>query len=221
MNLSTIQSQVRFLTKEPFPTAPQFATNSNILLWANYATQELQSRTKCYTSSNVPNSTGQPPLNTVSGQRLYAFPSDCLELLAVKVSVWTLERKTLDWLNQFTGYQWWTYPGIPLFYWIEKNSINSFGIWYTPTAVYPIALWYIRKPTDMVNSGDSPDIDPRLHQAVIYYCCEKAMEGRREMNFKAGYWNGLYEKEIQKWNTTADQSVGPVEFLGSTPVSSD
>src|SRR6185295_19615797 len=100
MDLQTIQSMVRYLTKEPFPSNPQFATNARVLQFANIAQKEIQSRTKCYTSSNIPNSTGQPTLNTVAGQRIYAFPTDCMELLSVKVSVWSLQRKTLDWFNQ-------------------------------------------------------------------------------------------------------------------------
>lgn len=221
MDLAAIQSMVRYLTKEPNPSAPVYATNARVLEFANLGQLEIQSRTKCYTSSNVPNSTGQPSLNTVAGQRIYEFPTDCLELLGVKVSVWNLERKTIDWFNQYMGFQWWTFTGVPMYYWIEKKSTNSFGIFYTPQAIYPIALFYVRKPTEMVNSTDEPDLDERLHMAVVYYVCEKVMEARREMNYKSGYWKNLYEAEIQKWNTTADQSAQPTEFLGEVPVSSD
>ena len=212
---------VKYLTKEPNPSSPIFATNARILEFSNYAQQEVASRTQCFISSNVPNSTGNPTLSTVAGTRLYDFPSDCLELLTVKVSVWTCKRMTLDQLNMLTGYQWWQYSGPPLYYWIEKKNTNSFGLWWTPQAVYPIALWYVRKPTAMVNGSDTPDVDRRLDMAVVYYTCEKVMEGRREMNFKSGYWMQKYEQEIEKYNVTADQSLEPVAFLGSQPLCSD
>ena len=115
---------VKYLTKEPNPSSPIFATNARILEFSNYAQQEVASRTQCFISSNVPNSTGNPTLSTVAGTRLYDFPSDCLELLTVKVSVWTCKRMTLDQLNMLTGYQWWQYSGPPLYYWIEKKNTN-------------------------------------------------------------------------------------------------
>jgi len=152
---------------------------------------------------------------------MYAMPTDCLEIVEMKISVWRVQRKTMDFINAQTGYQQWTYPGIPLYYWMQKQATTDFGIWYTPQAIYPIALWYIRKPTAMVNQSDSPDLDRRLDMAVVYYTCEKIMESRREMNYKSGYWLKSYEGEIKKYNDTADQAMAPVDFMGETPCTSD
>src|SRR6185369_15202921 len=214
MTLTELQSMVRYLTKEPNPSAPVFATDARVKQFANLAQQEIAMRTKANISSNVPNSVSNPSLSTVAGQRLYDFPSDCLELLKVQVSVWVCKRMSVDEYVQATGVQAWQMTGNPYAYWIEKKSTASFGLFFTPQAVYPIALWYVRKPTDLSNGSDTPDLPPLLNNAIVYWVCEKVMEGRREMNFKSGYWMKQYEAEIAKYNLNADQSMEKMNFLG-------
>lgn len=212
---------VRTLTKEPNPSSPVFATNALVMQYANIAQNEIAMRTKANVSSNVPNSTADPSDVTVAGQRLYAFPSDCLELLKVQVSVWVCKRISIDDYVTATGVQAWQMTGNPWAYWIEKKTTNSYGLFYTPQAIYPIALWYIRKPTAMATGSDSPDLPRFLDMAIVYWVCEKVMEARREMGYKSGYWQRKYEEEIIRYNTTADQSMEPIQFLGQVPVSSD
>lgn len=222
MLLSEVEDQVRFLTKEPFPNAPQFATNTRVTYYANKACEKLASLTKCYLSTNVPNSSsGNPSLSTVAGQYKYLVPTDCLEIVEMKISVWRIQRKTIDWINRQTGYQWWQISGQPSTYFMLKDDTTNFAVWPTPQSIYPISLWYLRRPTTLVNSTDVVDLDSRLDLALLYFICEQVMAARREQGFRAGYWMNLFYKEVQEYNNTADQSMAPTEAFGQIPVASD
>lgn len=214
LTLTQIRSIVRTLTKEPYPSSPTFATDANTLLFANLAQLELASRTKTRIGTNVPNSTSDPSDLTTSGQRLYSFPSNILEIIKVVVNGAECYPVTNDQLVKMGGHAWWKVGGMPNYYYIEDLSgTRKLGLWYTPTSSsWPIAIWGVKRPTDLSAGADVVDLDERLHLAVAYKTAQAIEEYRREMG-NAAYFEKKYEDEILKYMASGMDTNERVPFL--------
>ncbi len=222
MTGSEVAAQVRFLTKDVYPSTGAFATDANVLTFINHAQNEIASRTKFDISTNVPNDGTNPVTVTVASQRLYSFPTDALELVWVRVGTETLkflDHRTVD-KNSSIGF--WKDSGPCVAYYIENLSgVKKYGIYPVPSAGQVIALAYVRKPTALSAIGGSLDVDARLQMAVVYFCCEKTCEGRLKYQEYASYFKALYEDQIRLFNDNANSSLESIPFLGSTPMPSD
>lgn len=220
LTLSQIQSTVRLLTQEPYPSSPIHATDANVLLLANIAQIDIASRTKSRILSNIPNSTSDTTDVTVSGQRLYSFPTGMLEIVNVTVEgdkVWYAKHEDLLKLG---GTNWWKTTGKPTHYYIEDSSgTRTIGFWPTPGAVYNIEMFGVKLPTAMSASGSYPDLDERLHISVVYQVCAEVMRIRRE-NDRAREWDRKCEESIDRYMRSAMDTNEGGYFL-SPPTPSD
>lgn len=220
LTLTNIQSRVRLLTKEPYPTSPVFATDANVLALANDAQIELASRTQCKEATNIPNSISDPSDVTVANQRLYSMPTGIGDVYKVLVDGDIMVRANFDDLAKMGGTDWWKKTGRPTHYYFEDLSgTKKIGFWPTPGSVYYFVTMGNNIPTAMSAAGNYPDIDERLHNAVVFKVCQWVMASRREMQ-KADYWEKQYEGEVAKYMKSGMDSYEGKDFL-STPTPSD
>jgi len=218
LTLSDIKDKVRFLTKEPNQSYPTFATDANITDFANQAQLKIASRTKDRVTSNVPNSTDDPPMSTSAGVRLYEYPDNIMDLYKVHVLYTDLDYIKYDDLWNRGGPIWWKMRGFPKWYYFEeKDGKRMVGLYYTPGDSYPLGFWGTKRPTDMAEDTDSPDFDERLHMAVVFKTCELVMTARREFE-KAREWASRYEDELRNYFESGQQTNESNYFLtGSSP----
>ena len=103
---------------------------------------------------------------------------------------------------------------MPEFYYIEDlNGVRKIGLWQTPTSsTWPIAIWGVKKPTDLAVNADTLDLDDRLGKAVVYKVCQDVEDMRREQGLSR-YFEQKCEDEIQKYMTSGMDTNEKVEFL--------
>ncbi len=221
MTLGQIQQEVVTLTKEPQPGNPVYATLANVTSFANEAQVKINSKCKCRIASNIPdNINSDPALMTVAGQRLYPLPADFMGIFLLSVNRIRMRPARLDEFAR--NVQWWRLPGFPSVYYFERNpndNTYNFGLWLQPADTWPIGLSYLVQPLAMANVGDSPDLDVRLHPAIVHYVCEQVMKTRREFE-KAAIWQQAYQVDLAEYMASGQDVEEPMEFL-SVPVPSD
>ena len=220
LTLADIQAKVRLLTKEPYPSTPTFATDANVTYFANRAQLDLASQTKAKVVSNIPNNVNDPSEQTTAGVRLYAVPSKILEIYKVWVQGYECTYRKIEDLQEI-GPRWWRMQSLPTSYYFEDDPTTGtqmIGFWPTPGSVWPIAYMGVKRPANMAASGDSPDFDDRLHDAVVYKTCQRVMEMRREFD-KSQYWEAQATREIEKYKLSGQQTNEPSYLLGSAGTS--
>jgi len=212
--LLEVQQEVIQLTKEPQPNNPVFATLANVSVYANDAQLKINSKTMCRIKSNLPNNYNQDPsLSTVIGQRLYPIPDDYMSMIKLSVNRIRVRPSKFD--DFANNVQWWKLPGFPQSYYFERDEIDNtykFGLFPTPTSVWPIGLIYLVQPIKVVNSDDVLDLDPRLGPAVVKYVCWKIMEYRREES-RAAYWKAQYYEEINDYEADPQDTAEPMQWM--------
>ena len=219
LTLAQVQALVKLKTKEPSVASPIFATDANILTYVNLYQLELARDCKSKTASNLPNSTSDPAVSTVVGQRLYDFPTNLnFDVYKIYVNGWDCEYKTQAQLAQIGGYRWWAKQGLPRYYYFEDfGGTKKFGLWWTPGGVWPIAIMGNKRPTDATQALATTvlDLDERLHKALVFGVCQSIMEDRREID-KARYWQSLYELEVKKYGEHGDDTAESSPFLNDS-----
>jgi hypothetical protein len=123
-------------------------------------------------------------------------------------------------LYSFGGPLFWKIQGMPRYYYFEDdNGEKKLGLWMTPGGSWNVEVKGVKRPTDMALSTSVPDLDERLHQAVVFRVAQRIMESRREFD-KAQYWNGEYEKQVYQYETSGRDSNEHTYFL-DTAIPSD
>ena len=190
------------------------------MFWANKAQLEIQSRIKDRASSNLPNSIGNPTDMTSPGVRLYSLPDTIMDIYYVTVNGIKQNYCKYEDLPDMGGMTFNKFQSLPYYYYFQADPTsgkNMIGFWPCPGSAWYIIYMGIKKPTPMTKDADSPDLDDRLHYAVIYSVCESMAEARRE-NDRGAYWKGLFENELQKYTESARQTVQGTRFLNdATP----
>ena len=214
LTLTNLQTVVRALTKEPYPTSPQFATDANILLFANEGQLEVMSRTKSRIFSNAPNSTSNVSSDlTVANQPLYPYNASILDLLKVGVNRSVCLPTTYESLVNMDPW-FWRIAGQPTAYYVrDLAGVRQLGLFPTPGASgNPILMIGTKRPTDLSGGSDVVDLDERLHMTVAFYVCWRVMEIRREIGM-ASYFERRYEDSILKYMASGQDYGAPVPFL--------
>lgn len=213
LTLTQLQGIVRTLTKEPYPSSPTYATDANILLYANLAQLDIASRTKSRTYSNSPNSLSDASETTTANQPLYSFPSSLLEIYKVVCNRYELKPVLFDQLIASDPY-FWKQTGSSEFYYIrDLSGVRKIGLWPTPGASsLPIVYWGPKRPTDLSAGGDTIDLDERLHMAVAYQISQRMEEYRREFQ-NADYFGRKVEEELLKYQSSGQDTNEHFAFL--------
>ena len=135
----------------------------------------------------VANVVGHTPLealatsSTTSGENRVALPPDYNYALALTMyqgsnstaslsnatTTWPLRQRDARWIDSqnVNGTGSASVPGIPEVYvpygtWLE--------LWPSPNSAYSLQLRYRVKPATLVSSTDTPALDERWHQAILY-----------------------------------------------------
>jgi len=119
--------------------------------------------------------------NTVVGQQAYALPTDCLILQSISyksntdLSYFKLKGFTLNEFNEYIdGWDGTTYQqGLPNCYTIFAGNIDLFPIPDT-SMTSGLKIYYTRKPVDIVNPSDTPDLPELYHEALVKFCLLRA-----------------------------------------------
>lgn len=211
LTLAQITTKVRTLTQES--QTPAFATDANMLSFANDAILDIASRVKAKVISNLPNSTADPTDTTSDGVRLYSLPDGIMDVYLVQVMYWKCELAKEDDLYRHGGTTWWKIKGMPRYYYFEdEDGEKKLGLWPTPGQSFHLMIRGTKRPDLLTQTSDTPDLDERLHLAVVYKICQRMMESRREME-RAAYWESQYEREISKYEHSGRDSNEATRFL--------
>jgi len=215
--LLQVQQEVIQLTKEPQPSNPIFATIANVAVYANDAQLEINSKTLCRITSNLPgNLNFDPTLTTVVNQRLYPLPADFMSMIKVSVNRIRIRPSRFD--DFANNVQWWKLPGFPQSYYFERNQVDggyNLGLFPTPTSVWPLGLIYVPQPIQLVNPSDTLDLDPRLGPAVVKYVCWKIMEYRREES-RGAYWKQQFYEAVANYEADPQDTAEPMQWAQSS-----
>jgi len=129
-------------------------------------------------------------------QQFYALPSNCLKPLIVQYDddadddYDTLRYTTFKEIYRIAGDDLWTDEGTPNYWFVWRQQIGLVPI---PDATVEDAmkLIYVKRPTELSATTDSPDIPDQFQEGIIFYACEQAsIKARRfddSMYFKSRY----------------------------------
>jgi hypothetical protein len=97
-------------------------------------------------------------------------------------------------------------------YYIRQNFI---GIFPTPSATKEIKIYYYHIPKALSSDGDTPKMDERHHEALIYYGSWKVVERLRDINlipYFKNEWNEWKDKIILDRQSRAGESSITVSY---------
>lgn len=121
--------------------------------------------------------------NSVANQQSYSVPTNLLIFKSVsfkgtgQVSYVQLRGMSF---NEFQKHidSWdgdTTQTGTPVVYTLYAGNIIVYPIPDT-SITSAFKIYYTRKPTDVVNSGDTPDLPLLYHETLVKYCLQQAYE---------------------------------------------
>lgn len=130
--------------------------------------------------------------SAIANQNTYALPVDLLILKTVMFqyggdpSFYNLKAMTFNEFNEYVdGWDGNTlYRGGPLAYMRYGDNITLFP---TPdvAGTNNIKIYYNRKPVDVVNDLDTPDIPVLYHEVLVKYCLSQAYEMDEDLDAAA------------------------------------
>jgi hypothetical protein len=118
---------------------------------------------------------------TGNNQQLYPLPSDFKALLGVEVALNPGDANSYVTLKKFEFIQrnLWNYPNVYTFYGITnmRYRLNGNNIMIVPTsqAGQTIRIWYVPRPSQLINSWDTLDGVAGWEEYVIADVCSKAL----------------------------------------------
>lgn len=130
------------------------------------------------------------------GQQFYALPSDCIKPLILQYDddadddFDTLRYYTFKEIYKLAGDDLWTKEATPKRWFVWRQQIGLEPIADT-TVTDAMKLIYVKRPTELSATTDSPDIPDQFQEGLVFYAAEQAsIKARRfddSMYFKSRY----------------------------------
>ena len=144
-------------------------SDATIMQWINDGMREAAS------DNNLLQVTGTTP--TVAGTNKYDIPADILKLHSIRHNGDDLRVVTLDEAQQ-AGYLT-SEQGSPTAAWVWAGKITLYP---TPAAAGSLEIDYIKTPTDVTNTGDTPIIPAMYHMRLVDYCLAQVAQQDDDLN---------------------------------------
>lgn len=171
MNLGDLKTQVKRIFGDESEVQ---LTNADIVRWANNAQVHF-----------IMNNEGILEVtsfaNSVIGTQEYTLPTNLLVLDSVsykqgsQLSYYTLYGKSLqefdEYLNGWDGAAFGN--GAPAYFHKYANKLRLFPI-PDENGTNNIKIYYRKRPTTLVNDGDTPEIPEEYHNAMVDYILQRA-----------------------------------------------
>lgn len=133
--------------------------------------------------------------DTVVGQAEYDWPVDALQLIGVNYNGYELNEITYEEYRRKGGITSESSAdfGDPSDYYVRSNT--KVGLYPSPGQEEILRIFYVPKPTDLVDDADVPAI-PRVYtQALVYYATYKMLENDAARQKEAEYHYNLYKSK--------------------------
>lgn len=165
MNLGAIISRVQRLFGD---TSQAQILVSDITAWANDAQVDIVRKTEELQSTFF--------ISTTAAVASYSLPTDFIRMKRVTFNGIKLEPTTLEELDKISPDRDSnpTYQDTPLYWYDWAKTINIYPA--PATTGLALVLWYIRTPVVLVNTTDTPEINPDRHEDIVRYCMARAQE---------------------------------------------
>lgn len=130
------------------------------------------------------------------GQQFYALPTNCIKPLILQYDddadsdFDTLRYTTFKEIYKIAGDSLWTKEGTPKRWFVWRQQVGLEPIADT-TVENAMKLIYVKRPTELTATTDSPDLPDQFQEGLVFYAAEQAsIKARRfddSMYFKSRY----------------------------------
>jgi hypothetical protein len=175
--------------------------------WLNDAQTEIAIR------ANVPGLIDSESVSVVAGTTAYALPTDFLRPVAVydATNSRQVRARQID-LRDYAGGIDSSATGAPTLYTVTNSGLVLYP---SPDQSYSVTMTYYRRPTEMVDDDDPPEIPAEAHPLMIDYALMHAYRREQDWNARSRL-EEEYERDLARFIGQQNKSVseGPKQVRG-------